>query len=78
MKVFITRYALSGGIQLKEANLVNRDMVASSRGGFYHKPDWHTEAAGAIVRAEKMRDAKIASLTKSLERLKGLNFTVPE
>lgn len=39
-----------------------------------NKPDWHETKEEAIQQATKMRNAKIASLKKQIEKLEKLNF----
>jgi hypothetical protein len=87
MKVFITKYALTDGIQ--EINEAMHDVGISDRmvsyvidGAFasqtvcVHKPDWHLTKAEAVERAQAMRVAKIASLRKSIAKLEKLTFVV--
>ncbi len=78
--VFVTQYALSGGI--KEYELVNVDggmAVVNSEGGlngkqYFHGEGWHCTRAAAVERAEEMRLAKIASLRKQISKLEKLRF----
>lgn len=77
MRVWITRYALTGKIQEIEAEKVGesyaRQLLPSP--GRWHGPgDWHTTREAAVKRAEQMRTKKIASLKKQIERLEGLKF----
>lgn len=78
MEIYITKYALTEGIQKKKACRVSDKMAFVSVPGclddMYYKPDWHETLAEAKAHAEIMRVKKIASLEKQLERLKALNF----
>jgi hypothetical protein len=79
LKAFVTKYALSGGIQEIEAEdcfAISRNMIRdiNSSLSLYHKGDWHRTKEDAVARAEEMRTAKIASLEKSIERIKKLKF----
>jgi hypothetical protein len=78
MEIYVTRYALTEGIQKKKACRVVGEIVLCSDPGhldaYFHRPDWHETLAEAKAHAEKMRVKKIASLEKQLERLKALNF----
>lgn len=80
MKVYITKRALTEGIQVVEAILTTSEtMIAvkiEPRGlvAYYHKPDWHVSWSEAVSRAEKMRLRKIASLRKLLAKLESLAF----
>jgi hypothetical protein len=87
MKVWITKYCLTDGIQACEANInrvfdtiVSVDVPGGVNGHvnyhkpFYHKPFWHTTEAEAVAHAEKIRDRKIASLKKAINKLEKMEF----
>lgn len=85
IKAWITKYALTGGIQLVDAEVcsdVNDNMISYGGGGFSsayaHGKEWHRTPAAALARAEEMRKAKVESMEKSIERMKALKFVVPE
>jgi len=80
MKVYVTRYALTKGIQEYD--------VSDMQKGNYHvviheamynqhffKPDWHTDIEEALIQAELMRLKKISSLSKQIVKLRNLKFT---
>ena len=82
-KVYVTKYALSDGIQEYEDWVVcgdiSNDMIQVKSGGSilrFHGEgrDWHRTREGAVKRAEEMRLAKIASLRKQAERLEKKRF----
>lgn len=79
MRVYITKYALTMGIIVAEAENVGDDMVrvrgAGTRDAYYHGKEWCQTRTEAAKRAKALRGAKIRSLTKSLERVKALRFT---
>lgn len=82
MKVFITKYALTTGIQEVEA------YKSHTAGSMLYRPDpkypyhtvylgtgeWHLNKQDAIKAAEAQRAKKIASLKKQIEKLQKLNF----
>ncbi len=79
--VYSSRYALTAGVQridnaeVKESGLVAyRDK--SNWTIYLHNEgkEWHRTEDGAIARAEAMRQAKIASLKKSLAKLEKMRF----
>lgn len=78
--VFITKYALTGGIL--ELPLVKRGngMVTVKRPGIsngdwdFFGNDWHPTREEAVKRAEDMRQAKIKSLQKQIAKLEKLSF----
>ena len=84
MKVWITKYALSDGIE--QINSENMKMFGIE-GGYlsfcryagsvpevYSKGNWHKTKEAAIAKAEEMRQKKIASLKKQIEKLEGMKF----
>lgn len=77
---YVTRYALSSGILKTEAVQSSSfpEMISDTknRGRNYHGKDWHRTPEAAIVRADEMRKAKIASLEKSITKLRKLKFEV--
>ena len=70
---YVTKYALSAGIQKRRLLLLFGGMVAlaNSRYAYFHGEgrDWHRTYASARERAEAMRKAKIASLQKTIAKL---------
>lgn len=84
MKAFITKYALSSGIE--EVNgevssfnpnllmVLNQSHVIHN--GYFHGQgrEWHLTSDAAIKKAESMRTAKIASHEASIAKLKALKF----
>jgi hypothetical protein len=82
VKVWITKYALSSGIREEEAEIcedVNVEMIRVGKqvtmcSEYFHGEDWHRTREGAVARAEKMREKKIASLKKKIEKLTKASF----
>lgn len=85
MKVWITKYALSTGIFEAEVNEPNSTtpglIVAPGRvvgrfDQYFHGEgrEWHRTPEAAVLKAEKMRAEKIASLRKSIAKLEKLKF----
>lgn len=81
MKVYITKYALTVGIEEADAELWDSGMISvkpKASGyvtSYFHRDEWHRTKDDAIARAEVMRRAKIASLRKSIAKLETLTFT---
>ena len=83
MKAWITKYALTSGIQE-----VTGSVSTIGSGGMFcygnasyggqtahgEGKDWHRTREGAVQRAEKMRTAKIASLRKSISKMEKLTW----
>ena len=76
MRIFITKYALTSGIEEIEVNkediendgyvLVKQDRLPT----FFRKNEWAKTKEEALEIAEEMRKNKIASLKKQIEKLK--------
>lgn len=78
MKVWITKYALSEGIVEVDTEVCTGDMIQTHEKWprYFHGEGrgYHTEKQSAINHADKMRQKKIASLKKQIERLEKLRF----
>lgn len=83
MKIYVTKYALTEGIEVYERREPSDDrdgMVTCvnqkgmNRVAYFHGQDWHLTQSEAQDRAEKMRVAKIASLRKSIDKLEKMTF----
>ena len=81
MRVFITKYALTMGIQEKDGRVCdypgstgNMIQIVGSINELYHKPYWHETREEAVEQAEKMRLSKLKSLRKSLAKFEKLTF----
>lgn len=76
MKVWITKYALTQGIQEWEVtqSVDTPTMVHANGCVYFHGNEWHKTETGAFVRAVSMRGAKIKSLRGQLTKLEGLEF----
>jgi hypothetical protein len=83
MKVYVTQYALTKGIEEFEASQTKDfpQYVTVKRHGwdsYVHKPNWHTDRTEAVMQALAMRIDKIASLKKQLARLEAMTFDEKE
>lgn len=79
MKVWITKYALTKGILQEEGETFkgnpNYLMVKGYYSDFYGEGnEWHRTKESAIKKAEEMRQKKIASLKKQIEKLEKMKF----
>lgn len=81
MKAYITKYALSEGIQEVDAELctgISETMIKYTLLGCYpqhaHKGEWFDSKEKAIADAESRRLRKIESLKKSIKKLEALRF----
>lgn len=82
MKVWVTKYALTKGIIECEArwNEHNPHLAIVRFGesyfdSFYPREEWHLSFEAACARAELMRQAKMVSLRKALQKMENLTFT---
>ena len=80
--VYVTKWALTAGIQTKQASVEERGATVREwkHGWIFtlYRKDWHRTPEAAIARAEEMRLKKIASLKKSLAKMEALTFKVEE
>jgi len=80
MKAYITKYALTTGIEetggelSPEYKLFKRTGPEWSWAPYYHKPDWHETREDAVKRANEMRDKAIKSAEKKLAKLRKMRF----
>lgn len=81
MIVYVTKYALTKGIQMHEVGEPSgsTELVTDVRGwqyGEFHGQgrEWHKTLESARIRAEELREAKIVSLQKQIKKLKNLRF----
>ena len=79
MKVYITKYALSKGIQEYEVPVIdpNSYHVSINHAMYqqhFFEPDWHTDKKSAIQQAESMRVKKLDWLHSKIFKLRGLKF----
>ena len=79
MKVWITKYALTDGIIDGEASMCVFDRATvclknRKYGIDFYGSDWHYDKESAIDKAEEMRQKKIASLKKQIEKLERIRF----
>ena len=80
MKVWITKYALTKGVieadgeltSSDSVSILNRDLSLSTH--WFYKGDWFSDKESAIQKAEEMRQKKIASLKKQIEKLDRMRF----
>lgn len=79
MKVWITKYALSDGIkelEVEQSDFSPNMVFGKVYNDCYHGEgkEWHRTYASATVRANEMRQKKIASLKKQIEKLEKMRF----
>ena len=82
IKAWITKYALTEGIEVVDAEVCGEgNMIAYGNVGYgsqyAHGKDWHRTPEAALARAEEMRKAKISSLRKSIAKIEALTFKAP-
>lgn len=78
--IYVTRYALTGGIKKVEAKIHGCGTMASFKEGsqgftqYVHGKDFWLTEEDAKARANEMLAKKIASAEKNLEKLKKMSF----
>lgn len=77
-KMWITSYALTAGIEVREGRVSDGFFHPEGRTFSYFRVgrDAHPTMEEAVKAAELARQKKIASLKKQLAKLEKLNFTV--
>ena len=80
MKIYVTKFALTGGITEYEASL-SKDgyaLVTKHTDTDFHQwfapKEFHTTKEAAIIRAEEMRVAKLKSLEKAIKKFSLMSF----
>lgn len=76
MKIWNSKYALTEGLIEQDGEEVGDSMVKVGSLQYLHGEgrEWHRTRESAVIRAEAMRKAKIASVRKQLARLEALRF----
>ena len=78
MKAWVTKYALTRGVQVWNGEAIEFGLFISENKNVYdryrRKGDWWPSRAAAIADAIKRRDRKIASLKKQIACLETLIF----
>lgn len=83
-KIFVTKYALTVGVYSAMAECNCRSDMAVIPGdrakgyfdAYMHKGDFHFTESDALQKAEEMRQKKIISLKKKIEKIENLKFEV--
>jgi Leu/Phe-tRNA-protein transferase len=80
MKVYITKYALTEGILEVDAE-IDGTMAKYRNGAFPvcahgEGREWHLLEKSALTKTEELRQRKIASYTKAIDKLKKMTFKV--
>lgn len=86
MKVYITKYALTGGVFVFEGETSEfRDRVRiygkrspSHMNESFHGDDVHLTKPSALARCEEMRTKKVKSLKKQLGKILNMKFEIKE
>ena len=80
MKVWITKYALTDGIIEADVKPVLcgsvciSDTISPVLCRILNEGEWHSDKKQAIDKAEEMRQKKIASLKRQIEKLEEMRF----
>ena len=79
MKVWITKYALTDGIIEADAELCGLDIISASwdngtKCGNFGSEEWCGRKKSAVKKAEEMRQKKITSMKKQIEKLERMRF----
>lgn len=72
--IWVTKYALTRGIQHEKAKLEAGGRVAFTSTSFYLARDFELSQEQAEVKAEMMRRKEIASLERKINKLQSMRF----
>jgi hypothetical protein len=79
IKAYVTKYALTSGILVVEAEHctdIDPNMISFGEMNYAHGNNWHPTLKAALTRAEDMRQRKLATLRKQVARLEKLKIGV--
>lgn len=82
-EVWISRYALSDGLRKVWATISEHGGASYKLRGndlfsiYVSRSDWHDSFDDAVKKANQMRDKRISSLTRQIEKLQAIDFTQP-
>ena len=82
MKVYVTKHALTSGIEelivedCGDGIVKTPGLMSNGGGRYFHGKgkDWHEQEWQAKIRAEQMKEKKIKTLTKQIEKLEKMRF----
>jgi len=75
---YITENVLAEGVMKVTGEQFGGDFQIYGECRLIEKGDWHVTQESALAKAEQMRQDKIKSLEKSLEKMKRLTFKIEE
>ncbi len=81
IKAYVTKYALTSGILVVEAEHctdIDPNMIKFGAMNYAHGKDWHQTLKAALTRAEDMRKRKLTTLRKQVAQLEKLKIEVVE
>ncbi len=75
-EVYVTKYALTQGILKMVVRATSfPGMVSTRLGGYsFHKGEWFEDFESAVLKAEEMREKKLQSLERQMQKIKSLDF----
>lgn len=76
--IWITKYALTRGIQHENAKLEAGGKVAFTSTAYYSSGEFELSEQQAVENAEVMRRKEIQSLTRRIDKLNSMKFEVKE
>ena len=80
-KAWVTKYALTEGIKIVDAELCRADTMISYgiRGqSCAHGKEWHRTEEAALARASEMRQNRVKSLQKQLAKLESMPIKITD
>jgi hypothetical protein len=74
MRVYVTKYALTKGIQEYEGELVPGHPNMVKTPALIYKPFWHEKHKESVEHANLLRSRKLLSLKRKIIKLENLSF----
>ena len=78
MTVYLTKYALTKGIETADGVVTETPTMLQAGGCFYHGDDWHDTREAAVARVRVMIAAKRKTIEKTLAKLTALGASLDE
>lgn len=76
--IWVTKYALTRGIQHEKAKLEAGGKIAFTPTAYYSSSEFELSELQAVNKAEVMRRKEIQSLTRRIDKLNNMKFEVKE
>ena len=73
-EVYVTKYSLTQGILKMPVTTTSFPGMVKSSNVTFFKGEWFEDFESAVLRAEEMREKKLQSLERQMQKIKSLDF----